>query len=82
MQLVVPSAVSAAVPAAIKMRRRTSHTEFFFIAIFGLNFVLVIDVSILAQRVIFYSRAVSVFVSRRAAEFRRGNAEDILFLGS
>ena len=33
MQLVVPSAVRAAVAAAMKMRRITSHTEFFFIAI-------------------------------------------------
>ena len=32
MQLVVPSAVRAAVAAAMKMRRITSHTEFFFIA--------------------------------------------------
>jgi hypothetical protein len=33
MQLVVPTAVNAAVAAAMKMRRITSHTEFFFIAI-------------------------------------------------
>ena len=61
MQLVVPSAVRAAVAAAMKMRRRTSHTEFFFIAIW---FWLIL-VSILSRRAFL----LSLLFSRRAAEF-------------